>query len=79
LTVAPASRFSGFSTATNSNKFARGDRRIALANLLFQHPEEVEPGRNAIDVHEQLLGRKSLLQSVKQAACIARIVRGGGA
>src|SRR5262249_40422536 len=51
-----------------------GEQRIALPDLLFQHPDEVEPGRDAVDIHEQLLGLKRLLQPVKQAASVARIV-----
>src|SRR5262249_31123068 len=41
--------------------------QIALRDLLFQDPHEVETGRNAVHIHEQLLAAESLPQSVEQA------------
>src|SRR5262249_30318280 len=61
-------------TSVNPAFADHGEQRIAPPDLLFQHPDEVETRRDVIDVHEQLIGRKRLLQPVKQAAGIARVV-----
>src|SRR5262249_47245431 len=56
---------------------ARADHRqerIALPDLLFEHVDEIEPGRDIVDIHEQLLGAESLLQPVEQPTRVARIV-----
>src|SRR5882672_12835839 len=49
-------------------------QHIAFRDLLLQHAYEVAPWRNAVDVHEEFVAWKHLLQTVEQAAGVAGIV-----
>jgi hypothetical protein len=45
-----------------------------LGNLLFQYSDKIETRRDAVDIHEQLIGLKRVLVPVEKAPGMTRII-----